>query len=227
MNKINDQIKNSRWLSEFIDELIYESPMLNFKYMDEEDTNLRVLILHTEKYPIFNDYLEKHFKNNDYYLSQYLRYACLKYVKGLTSIKTIELFLKIGNPDNIFEDCSNLLPVIFEKETKLSNNKRSYFGEKYKIIGDLFFSHGFKPEYYIFYVECIDFGPCWIEERHKNFIDYCIQNIPKNNIKKIIKDIINDKDLLYEQEYKEYLLNSFFKTYPRLLMKMLKKKFLC
>ena len=226
MNKITNQIQNFESLIQFVEDHINKTELnrieeeirkLDIKNLidAENQIDLDVLISNTEKYPILNDYLEKYFKKWNFGLDRYLRYACFEYIKGLTNIKTIEILLKLGENNRILPNCSNLLSRIFDKESSSE--------EKYKIVGDLLFSHGYDPNYDIFTIEAVEFRHCCFDEREVGFIDYCIQKIPKNTIKIMINEIVNDRNKLYEEEYKAYLLNKFFKSYPYLLMEMLKK----
>lgn len=61
-----------------------------------------------------------------------------------------------------------------------------------------------------FYIE-----GCLVNEREINCIDYCIE--------KMIENIIEDKhDLIdFNKEYKNILLNRFFKFYPNIIMEMI------
>ena len=152
-----------------------------------------------------------------------LKSSCFNYIQGLTNIKTIEILLKKGaDPNFQYENKFFLLPEIFDEEENIYlDDDDSKFDEKYKIVGDLLFTNGYKFDYNIFYIDIrLVFK---FTETQKNYIDYCIQKIPKDDVKNIIGDIIADEDQLYRDNYKEFLLMRIFQAHPGMLMGLIKK----
>ena len=182
-----------------------------------QNIDLKVLCSNTQKYPILDDFLEEFSKFTNYKSDlKLLGYSCFNYIRELTSIRTIEILLKTGLDLNSKSRSKyDLLSDVFDVENE-EYDEPECFKEKYKIIGDLLFANGYKPDYSIFYID-----GCLVDGREINYVDYCIQKIPRDDIKKMIEDIIEDKHNFYSRDYEKKLLDRFFKSYPNTIMEMI------
>ena len=207
--------------------LLKEIKQLNIADLFKNDgVDFSVLCSNTKKYPILDDLLEECSRVDPFITnSRLLINSCIDYIKGLTNIKTIEILLKKGaNPNFQYGNKFFLLAEIFNEEFNIFFNDDDYdseFDENYKIIGDLLFENGYKFDYTIFYFDVGSISN--LTEIEMGYMDYCIQKIPKDDVKNIIEDIVADEDQLYTEEYKEYLLMRFFQAHPGMLMSVIKK----
>ena len=212
--KVDEMNKTNQKRESNLEKLEKEVMKLNLKDLFHDNKiNFYVLVSNTRKYPIIDDFLEEYYNTNKFIPKQnLLRQACFSYVGGLTNQRTIEILLKMGADSNCkLKYEYDILCDTFDYENNNFKGNRNY-----TTIGDLLFANGHEFKYCIFCIENVSFQFPY-DENQIGYIDYCIQKIPKDDVKKIIIEIINDDGDYYFKKCKKILLERFLKAYPKLI----------
>ena len=237
MDKIIEELKNLKSMIQMVEHKVEEIQKSNqphesnLEKLEKEVMNLNlkdliadnklnhcVLISNTKQFPVIDDYLEEYY--NIYKIKpshKLLRDSTFGFVKGLTNKRTIEILLKMGaNPNCRLVYRYDMLSDLFDYE-----NDNFKGNQNYKTVGDLLFANGYKINHDILLIQIHSRSQCPFDENQIGYIDYCIEKIPKDDVKKIIIEIVDSN--LYYEKCKEILLEKFFKAYHELIMEMLNK----
>lgn len=237
MDSITDKIKNLELLVQSLEDDIekiqnsidmnesnYQKLEKEIKQLDLDNLykdgkiSFDVLCSNTKKYPILDDFLEECSKIYPFIPdSNLLEKSCIKCIEGQTNHRTIELLLRMGAKPNFkFRDRFCLVSGVFDLRTNKFRDDIKVSIESYKIIAPILLINGYKPSYDIFYTntyldDLID------NEKEIKYIEFWIQKIHKDDMKKIIEDIIDHKDLFYDLKYRNFLLKKIFEVYPGMI----------